>query len=245
MKWYGITDRGKVRAENQDSYGMEFIETRQCLAVVLCDGMGGANAGSIASTLASKTYINYLVDRIMASRAKNPDVKRHMVNACNKANDIVYSYSQFNTDYAGMGTTLVAATVMENHAVIANVGDSRAYLISRHKITQLTKDHSYVQELVDKGIITAEKAKSHPRRNIIMQALGAENGVRCDIFTQKLGRGDRLLLCSDGLSNALTDEEIFRTAQEQKSPEALSKKLIELALEAGAHDNVTVVTVSR
>ena len=245
MKWFGLTDRGKVRAENQDSFALEYIESRECLAAVLCDGMGGANAGSIASALASKTFINYLVDRIMASRAKNPDVKRHMLNACRKANDIVYSYSCFDSGYTGMGTTLVGALVMNNNAVIANVGDSRAYLISKRKITQLTKDHSYVQVLVDKGIITPERAKHHPKRNVIMQALGSEDGVQCDIFTLKLGRGDRLLLCSDGLSNLLEDEMILQTALENKTPEAFCKKLIELALEAGANDNVTVVTVSR
>lgn len=245
MKSFGLTDRGKVRAENQDSFEIEYIESRDCLAVVLCDGMGGASAGSIASTLASKTYMNYLVDRIMASRAKNPDIKRHMTNACNKASDIVYSYSRFDKDYTGMGTTLVAATLMGNTAVIANVGDSRAYVISRKKITQITRDHSYVQELIEKGIITPEKAKTHPKRNVILQALGSEEGVKCDIFTYKLARGERLLLCSDGLTNMLSDEEILEAARSNKTPENLCKKLIELALEAGANDNVTVVTLSR
>ncbi len=245
MHSFGITDRGKVRAENQDSFVIENIEKRDCVAAVLCDGMGGASAGSIASTLASKTYMNYLVERIMASRAKNPDVKRHMMNACRKANDIVYSYSCFNTDYAGMGTTMVAATIMGNMAVIANVGDSRAYLVSKYRITQLTKDHSYVQTLVDKGIITSENAKHHPKKNVLMQALGSEDGVQCDVFTQKLGRGDRLILCSDGLSNCVTDQQILEAAAKCKTLESLSKQLIELALEAGAHDNVTVVALSR
>ncbi|MDD6502361.1 MAG: protein phosphatase 2C domain-containing protein, partial [Oscillospiraceae bacterium] len=104
-KSYGITNRGKVRAENQDSFVIEYIESRECLAAVVCDGMGGENAGSIASTLASKIFISYFVDRIMASRAKNPDMKRHMLNACRKANDIVYSYSCFSANYSGMGTT--------------------------------------------------------------------------------------------------------------------------------------------
>lgn len=245
MRSFGLTDRGKVRAENQDSFVIEFIEDREYLAGVLCDGMGGASAGSIASTLASKTYMNYFIERIMASRAKNPDVKRHMTNACHKANDIVYSYSCFNPDYTGMGTTLVAATIMGNQAVVANVGDSRAYVISRKKITQLTKDHSYVQELVDQGVITPERAKTHPRRNMIMQALGSEEGVSCDIFTHKLLRGEFILLCSDGLSNMLTDEEILEAIRNEKTPETMCKKLIELALEAGATDNVTVVILSR
>ena len=245
MKCFGLTDRGKVRAENQDSFAIEYIERRDCYVAVLCDGMGGANAGSIASTLASKTFMNYLMEHIMASRAKNPDIKRHMINACKKANDIVYSYTRFNKDYSGMGTTVVAAVVMGGTAVIANVGDSRAYVISKKKITQLTKDHSYVQELVDKGIITPEKAKTHPKKNLILQALGSEEGVQCDIFTHKLARGERLLLCSDGLSNMLSDEEILAAAQNNKTIESLCKKLIELALEAGANDNVTVVALSR
>lgn len=245
MKSFGLTDRGKVRAENQDSFAIEYIDSKECLAAVICDGMGGANAGSIASTLASKTFMNYLVDRIMASRAKNPDVKRHLLNACKKANDIVYSYSCFNTEYSGMGTTMVAAVIQGNHAVIANVGDSRAYVVSKKHIVQITKDHSYVQELVDKGIITPEKAKTHPRKNVILQALGSEDGVKCDIFTHKLARGERLLLCSDGLTNMLTDEAILEAVRSNKSPENLCRKLIELALEAGANDNVTVVSLSR
>lgn len=245
MKSFGLTDRGKVRAENQDSFVIEYIDSKECHAAVLCDGMGGASAGSIASTLASKTFMNYLVDRVMASRSKNPDYKRHLLNACKKANDIVYSYSRFNPDYSGMGTTMVAAVIQGNHAIIANVGDSRAYVVSKKKIVQITKDHSYVQELVDKGIITPEKAKTHPRKNVILQALGSEDGVKCDIFTHKLARGERLLLCSDGLTNMLTDEEILEAVRSNKTPEALCKNLIELALEAGANDNVTVVTMSR
>lgn len=245
MKSFGITDRGKVRAENQDSFVIEFIESRECLAAVVCDGMGGENAGSIASTLASKIFISYFVDRIMASRAKNPDMKRHLTNACRKANDIVYSYSCFSSNYTGMGTTVVAAAIMGNTAVIANVGDSRAYHISRKKITQITKDHSYVQTLVDKGIITPAQARRHPKKNSIMRALGVDETVECDIFTQKMAKGERILLCTDGLTNLIPDDEILKTAQVHKSPEELCKKLMEKALAAGANDNVTVVILTR
>ena len=244
-KSYGITNRGKVRAENQDSFVIEYIESRECLAAVVCDGMGGENAGSIASTLASKIFISYFVDRIMASRAKNPDMKRHMLNACRKANDIVYSYSCFSANYSGMGTTLVAAAIMGNNAVIANVGDSRAYLITRKKITQITKDHSYVQTLIDKGILTKEQARRHPKKNTITRALGVDETVECDIFPCKLAKGERLLLCTDGLTNLVTDEEILKTAQAHKSPEELCRKLIDQAMEAGATDNVTAVVLTR
>ncbi len=245
MKSFGVTDRGKVRAENQDSFAIERIESRECLAAVVCDGMGGENAGSIASTLASKIFISYFVDRIMASRARNPDLKRHMVNACKKANDIVYSYSCFSTDYTGMGTTLVAASMIGNQAVIANVGDSRAYHISRKRIVQITKDHSYVQTLIDKGILTPEQAKRHPKKNSIMRALGVDETVECDIFTQKMAKGERILLCSDGLTNFLTDEEIFKTSQQYKLPEEFSRQLVDMVLERGASDNVTAVVLSR
>lgn len=245
MKSFGVTDRGKVRAENQDSFVIESIESRECLAAVVCDGMGGENAGSIASTLASKIYISYFVDRIMASRAKTPDMKRHMVNACKKANDIVYSYSCFSTEYTGMGTTLVAASMMGSQAVIANVGDSRAYHINRKRIVQITKDHSYVQTLIDKGIITPEQAARHPKKNSIMRALGVDETVECDIFTQKMAKGEYILLCTDGLTNLVSNEEIFKTFQQYKQLEDISKRLVELALEKGASDNVTAVVLSR
>ena len=144
-----------------------------------------------------------------------------------------------------MGTTLVAAAIMGNNAVIANVGDSRAYLITRKKITQITKDHSYVQTLIDKGILTKEQAHRHPKKNTITRALGVDETVECDIFLCKLAKGERLLLCTDGLTNLVTDEEILKTAQAHKSPEELCRKLIDQAMEAGATDNVTAVVLTR
>ncbi len=244
MKSFGATDRGK-RTENQDSFLIETIEDRECLVAVVCDGMGGENAGSIASTLASKIFISYFVERILASRAKNPDLKRHLNNACKKANDIVYSYSCFSANYTGMGTTLVAAAIMGNRAVIVNVGDSRAYFLNRKKITQITKDHSYVQTLVDKGILTPEQARRHPMKNSIMRALGVDEKVECDTFLQKLSKGEKILLCTDGITNCVTDAEILKLSQESRSPEELAKKLVAQALEAGANDNVTAVVLAR
>ena len=144
-----------------------------------------------------------------------------------------------------MGTTLVAAAMMGSQAVIANVGDSRAYHISRKRIVQVTKDHSYVQTLIDKGILTPEQAKRHPKKNSIMRALGVDETVECDTFTQKMAKGERILLCSVGLTNFLTDEEIFKTSQQFKLPEELSRRLVDMVLERGASDNVTAVVLSR
>ena len=134
---------------------------------------------------------------------------------------------------------------MGSQAVIANVGDSRAYHINRKRIVQITKDHSYVQTQIDKGIITPEQSTRHTKKNSIMRALGVEETVECDIFTQKMAKGERILLCSDGLTNFLTNEEIFKASQQYKLPEDLSKRLVELVLEKGASDNVTAVVLSR
>lgn len=245
MNSYGVTDRGKVRAENQDSFVIEWIESKECLTAVVCDGMGGANAGSLASTLASKSFIFYLDERISASRSKNPDIKRHLNNACRKANDLVYSYSFFSSNYTGMGTTLVGAAMMGNQAFLVNVGDSRGYWLGKKKIVQITKDHSYVQTLIDKGILTPEQAARHPQKNSIMRALGVDEQVECDLFVQKMAKGDRILLCTDGLSNFLTESEILKLAQTYKTPEDLAKNLVKSALNAGANDNVTAVVLAR
>jgi protein phosphatase len=187
--------------------------------------------------------MNYLVDRIMASRAKNPDVKRHMNNACRKANDIVYSYSCFNTDYAGMGTTLVAAAIIGNNAVIANVGDSRAYVISRKKIVQLTKDHSYVQALIEEGRLTEEEAVTHPYRNLITRAVGAEETLLGDSVSLSWQTGDRLLLCTDGLTAMMGEKEICEILSENMSLGVAVHELISAANYHGGEDNITVIVL--
>ena len=245
MKSFGITDRGKVRRDNQDSFLIERIDEKDCLIAVLCDGMGGEKAGNIASDLAAKTYVGELSQKMKITRQKKPDVKAMMIQACHLANHMIYGYSCFDTDYTGMGTTMVSAVVVGDDVYVLNVGDSRAYRITRRKMVQITRDHSLVQDMVERGEITPEQARVHPRRNVITRALGVNELVPCDIFTPKLQRGEMLLLCSDGLTNMLEDREILAFSRRNTDPLSLGRALMAEALERGARDNVTIVIISK
>ena len=158
---------------------------------------------------------------------------------------MVYSYSCFDSAYTGMGTTLVSAVMLDGRVYVLNVGDSRAYKITRRRIVQITRDHSLVQDMVDRGEISAEEARTHPRRNVITRALGVDENVPSDSFAPRFQRGDILLLCSDGLTNMLTDNEIFLAAREHRDPLSLGRALMQAALERGARDNVTVIALTK
>lgn len=245
MKSFGITDCGKVRKSNQDSFLIEeFPEVKGVLAV-LCDGMGGEEGGNIASELASKTFISFIRDRISGSKLKYVDVKNLLGRACEAANSMVYSYSCFDKKYHGMGTTLVAAFVYNRKAYIINVGDSRAYAIKKDKIEQITRDHSYVQELLDSGKITALEARFHSKKNEITRALGYAGCIEYDIFTPAFRSFDKLLLCSDGLNNMISDEEIFESFEINPEPETFAEDLLNRAMYKGAKDNITIVVISK
>lgn len=237
MKGYTITDIGKVRSENQDC--VRFIQnTLPTYGVLaLCDGMGGAKAGSIASDIALTSFISQVTDSITD---KKNNISEFVRAAVERANKQVFERSASDPACEGMGTTLVAAVVRGKECCVVNVGDSRAYLISGGEITQITRDHSFVEEMVGRGSITREQARNHPRRNIITRALGVDATVDCDIFTPEFKRNDILLLCSDGLSNTLSDIEIFDTVKNNKSLADIGKVLLDLALSRGAPDNVTV-----
>ena len=245
MNSFGITDRGAVRRDNQDSFLIERLPERDCVIAALCDGMGGEKAGNIASDLAVKTFVTEVRRQIAANGRRRPDIRSMMESACDMANHMVYSYSCFDTDYTGMGTTLVAAVIYGGSAWVLNVGDSRCYKLTRRRLAQITRDHSLVQDMVDRGELTPEQALHHPRRNVITRALGVNERVPCDIFTPKLQRGDMLLLCSDGLTNMLSDAEIFAASRRNPDPLSLSRTLMAEALERGARDNVTIVLLSK
>jgi protein phosphatase len=248
MKSFGLTDKGRVRQDNQDSFIIESCTSKECLLVALCDGMGGAKAGGLASQLSNKAFVSYIYAKL-TSRSKRPiDYKTVLQNACAEANSVSYEYSQFDAAYNGMGTTIVGGVINENgNGYIINVGDSRAYHISHrtNSIYQITKDHSLVEELVEFGAITKEQAKNHPQRNVITRALGSDVKVESDYFEFTLQPGDILLLCSDGLSNIVTDLEILDYANEYQDPELICRALMSKALNRGARDNVTVVAVMK
>lgn len=238
MKAYTITDVGKVRSENQDCVRFVHSTISGYGVLALCDGMGGARAGSVASDIALGAFIEK-VGELIGAKKKMP-LTQLVDEAAQFANKKVYDCAESNESYSGMGTTLVAAVIKSRQCCVANIGDSRAYLIAEGGITQITVDHSFVEDMVKRGSITREQAKEHPRRNVITRALGVEPTVECDLFTPTFKKGNLLLLCSDGLSNTLDDEEILEIAKKHKNLADIAAKLLDLALERGAPDNVTI-----
>lgn len=248
MRSFGLTDKGKVRKDNQDCFIIERCEAKDCLIVALCDGMGGAKAGGLASQLSNKAFVSYIYARLTSRVQRVPQYNKILLAACAEANGVSYEYSQFDEAYNGMGTTIVGGVIKDNgNGYIINVGDSRAYHVSRKtgSIYQITRDHSLVEELVEFGAITKEQAKTHPQRNVITRALGSAPEVEADYFEFTLQRGDALLLCSDGLSNIVSDLEILDYVKEYEEPELICRALMTKALARGARDNVTVVAVVR
>jgi len=204
--------------------------------------MGGHQAGDIAS----QTTIDVIVKELAKL---HPDMsikewEKSLVDAIENANSHIFAKASLNPELAGMGTTLVAALTTMNRLSIAHIGDSRAYLLHKGKLRQLTEDHSLVNELLKSGQITEEEASSHPRRNVLTRALGTENTVEADIRHTEWNHGDILLLCSDGLTNMIDEKAILHTLEETCSLERKADRLIELALQAGGDDNVTVVLVA-
>lgn len=241
MQIFSKTDRGRVRTDNQDAYFAGKITDGSVFAVV-CDGMGGANAGNVASELAVRHISEYVI-RSYRDGMDMTDTEKTLKNAIVSANISLYDKAVNNAELAGMGTTAVAAFVKDGTAVIAHVGDSRIYLVNG-EIKQLTRDHSVVQSLIESGKITPEDAKVHPRKNVITRALGAEENVAVDSDCLNLSNGDTLLLCSDGLTNFLDDKDILKVFQ-NNDISAVAERLVEEANENGGGDNITVVTVTK
>lgn len=243
MRSFGITDRGKVRSENQDSYIIENCDKRKSVVAVICDGMGGAKAGDLASRLSSKEFVSRIFETLVAPRFFMGNQEKLLRESCADANGVVYEYSRFDANYNGMGTTLVGGIITRRKAFLVNVGDSRAYHLSKNGIRQITCDHSYVEELVRMGAITREEAATHQKKNIITRALGVDRTVECDYFECPLKLGEGILLCSDGLSNMVSDKEMHECFTKHSSPEETCNELMAIALARGARDNVTVVLV--
>lgn len=241
MQIFSKTDRGRVRTDNQDAYFAGKITDDSVFAVV-CDGMGGANAGNVASELAVRHISEYVI-RSYRDGMDMTDTEKTLKNAIVSANISLYDKAVNNAELAGMGTTAVAAFVKDGTAVIAHVGDSRIYLVNG-EIKQLTRDHSVVQSLIESGKITPEDAKVHPRKNVITRALGAEEDVAVDSDCLNLSNGDTLLLCSDGLTNFLDDKDIL-TVFQNNDISAVAERLVEEANKNGGGDNITVVTVAK
>ena len=234
---WGVTDKGKVRAQNQDGYYLDVLSERLAVGVV-CDGMGGAKAGNVASQLAVETFVDALKD-LSQGRVEAPPAL--LDRAAEAANAAVYRRACTDPDCHGMGTTMVAVLIAEDTAYLLNIGDSRAYHIDGDGITRLTRDHSVVEDMVARGDITPEQARTHPRKNLITRALGSEEHIRADLYEKELQPGDFLLLCSDGLSNIVTDQELLYEVIHGGEPSDCCRRLVDITLSRGAPDNVTAV----
>ncbi len=241
MQSWGLTDPGCVRKQNQDAYRIEKLD-RSTLLCVVCDGMGGAKSGNVASTLAVEVFVEE-IRRSWSSRMDEEKTDQMLRSAVKLANFTVYDQAAQFEEFDGMGTTLVAALIHNRKATVINVGDSRAYGIGRSGIQQITKDHSLVQYMVDRGELTAEVAKSYPGKNFITRAIGTEPIIVSDIYHHHMNRGDFLLLCSDGLSNLMDDQEILFEVVHGVNKQHCCKRLLNIAKNRGAPDNVTSVLV--
>ena len=241
MQSWGLTDPGCVRKQNQDFYQIEQLD-RGGLLCVVCDGMGGAKSGNIASSLAADVFVQEI------RRSWKPNMAQEQINqmlssAVKLANFTVFDQAQQFEEFDGMGTTLVAALIKGHKATIVNVGDSRAYCIGESGIHQISRDHSLVQMMVDRGDLTSEVAKTYPGKNFITRAIGTEPMVLCDLFHLDLQKGEFILLCSDGLSNMMDDQEILFEVAHGVDKSQCGQRLLKIAKNRGAPDNVTSVLV--
>ncbi len=234
----GKTHQGMVRKTNQDTFLTVMKNEQDSALLVVCDGMGGAAAGNIASTIAAHTFSDRVEE--LFETTPSPSIRALRV-AVAHANDAVFKESVSNPELEGMGTTMVAAVIHKSHTILLNIGDSRAYRIRGDEITQLTLDHSYVQELFRRGRLTAEEARNHPNRNLITRAVGVDECVEADIFEGELAPTDLLLLCTDGLTGMLEDHEIVSLVNASSSLEEAVDHLIAAACVNGGTDNITAV----
>ena len=242
MQAWGLTDPGMVRSQNQDHYAIVKLGRDQLLAII-CDGMGGARSGNIASQMAVEVFVEE-VKRTTRANMKPDRIDNMLEQALEMANEAVYEQSQLSEEYRGMGTTLVAAFFQKDQLTVANVGDSRAYLFNKDGVKSTTTDHSLVELMVQRGEITREAAKFHPGKNLITRAVGTEAKVSCDLYHLKLNKGDSVLLCSDGLSNVMSDQEILFEVIHGVNKNDCCQRLMNIANYRGSPDNVTVALIA-
>lgn len=235
------TDTGLVRTTNQDSYAAGELPGSVAWAVV-CDGMGGVAGGNFASSTAVK-LISERISSSYRSGMSGNSIKNMLTSAIIAANISVYDMGQENSELTGMGTTVVVAIIADETVYIAHVGDSRAYILSNGKLNQLTKDHSFVQEMVDSGRLTPDEAKDDPRKNLITRALGVNEDLRVDFCQEYISENEVLILCTDGLTNFVEPEEIYELTSDNTFYE-YAERLVNRANHNGGGDNITVVTIS-
>jgi serine/threonine protein phosphatase PrpC len=237
---YGTTDVGKARSVNEDFFS---INNEKKLYIV-ADGMGGHNAGDVASQKAAQVADLYLtMERLNEIRVNIRKIRETVIKSLIHAHMYVLQLAESNPNYEGMGCTIVVALIFGNNLHLCHVGDARAYISNENGITLLTKDHSYVMDLVQKGKLTMEEARVSPLKNKLHQAIGASRTINPDYKHYSLKEGDRILLCSDGLWDMLSDHQIYTVLRQDKPAKKLCEILIKMANDAGGHDNITAVLI--
>ena len=239
---WGITDAGLVRKENQDAFA--FSEIAGHTVCVVCDGMGGPAGGQIASRIAVDTFTSEL-GKVLEGSMTPEQIREASSYAVALANQAIREKAEKNEACRNMGTTLVAAVTYDEGVVVSNVGDSRAYMISENGITRATKDHSLVESMVERGDITEEEARRHPNRNLITRALGPDAEALCDGFICSMNAGEYLLLCTDGMVDTVTDQEMLFEVLHGGKQESCLERLLDIAKKRGAPDNVTGVLLQK
>lgn len=229
-----VSDIGMVRNLNEDY--AKYLECNDFKIYVVADGMGGHNAGEVASKMAAEGIVNYVGENF-SENTKEVVLK----NAIEKVNKDIYIHSLKNDCLSGMGTTITACLITKDWIKIANVGDSSCFGITNNEIIKITKDHSLVQELVDSGSISENEAANHPKKNIITRAIGTSDKVDVDIFDIIENKYDKYVLCSDGLTNELTKEDIIEVINEEKDLSLACERLVNIAKYKGGRDNITVL----
>lgn len=241
MRFGAVTDIGMHRKINEDNYYVQ--ENGLFPYAIVADGMGGHQAGEVASMMVVDIIKNHL-EKNLDGELDYVETGEVVRQAFIAANSIIYTYAKNHYKIMGMGTTTTLSMIYKDRLITAHVGDSRSYMLNSDTIRQVTRDHSYVQELVSRGEISPEMAKNHPKKNYITRAMGAEDTVKVDI-TIKPYTGEKILLCSDGLTNFVEDEEIKDYINSANSLQEGAERLIKLANERGGRDNITVVVLEK
>jgi serine/threonine protein phosphatase PrpC len=242
MKYAAITDKGMVRKKNEDNYRIISDYMDKPSFFIIADGMGGHSSGEIASKIAVEIAENHI-----KNSEKSFDNKDDIVELINSIiidadSEIQYS-SHTKTEREGMGTTFIIMVVLDDIAYIGHIGDSRVYLINDNIITKVTTDHSYVEELLKTGSITEKEAKNHPKKNLITRALGHIESDLADIYRVEFNKNNTIIMCTDGLTNKISNEEILEYSEKHKMPYELCRGLVDKANERGGEDNITVIAV--
>ncbi len=237
MEISSATSIGCIRSLNEDSFFVSEPDNTDTVFAIVADGMGGHNAGEVAS----ENAVEILKKDIQERHGESPE--NILIGAISEANTKIYEMSKKGKELSGMGTTITACVIEKNTVTAAQVGDSRLYLIRGDEINQITKDHSLVEMLIDSGAITKEEAKNHPQKNVITRAIGTDETVEADFYEFKTKKGDVILLCSDGLVNMLDDTEILSVVKSSGDFKSAANTLVENAEKAGGTDNITVVLI--